>query len=356
MARVRVSDLTKSFGQNKVLDRINFEIPEGSLVSLLGPSGCGKTTSLRLIAGFEEPDSGEIYIGDERVNDLKVNQRNIGMVFQSYALFPHMTVWDNIAYGLEQRKLSKEEIQSKVEAIIKLVHLEGFEKRKPKQLSGGQQQRVALARALVIEPRILLLDESLSALDKNLRVEMQVELRRILDASKITALFVTHDQEEALTLSDYIAVMDKGKIIQMGSPDEVYEFPKNRFVASFLGKTNFIGGKVLAHGEQGLTLDTELGEIKLPCREKKAIGRSALYGIRPEKVFLNVQREADTVLEGRVDFVSYAGNSTTYTVDCQGLKLIVERQNTRDEKRLKEGDQVFLSWEADHCLLMEDEV
>jgi spermidine/putrescine transport system ATP-binding protein len=190
MATVRLENLTKKYGENTVLDGISLEIPEGTLVSLLGPSGCGKTTTLRLIAGFEQADGGDIYIDNQRVNDIKVHQRNIGMVFQSYALFPHMTVWDNVAYGLKQRKISKKEIDSRVKDVLKLVQLEGYEARKPKQLSGGQQQRVALARALVIQPKILLLDESLSALDKKLRVEMQVELRRILDASGITALFL----------------------------------------------------------------------------------------------------------------------------------------------------------------------
>lgn len=357
MATVRVKNLTKKYGDNTVLDSINLEIPKGTLVSLLGPSGCGKTTTLRLIAGFEQANGGDIYIDDQRVNDINVNQRNIGMVFQSYALFPHMTVRDNVAYGLEQRKLPKAEIDRKVKEVIKLVHLEGYELRKPKQLSGGQQQRVALARALVIEPKILLLDESLSALDKKLRVEMQVELRRILEASRITALFVTHDQEEALTLSDYIVVMDRGAIVQMGKPYEVYEAPRNRFVASFLGKSNFFEGVVKEKKEKAISLETSFGLLQIPTNQPKEAGESAVYGIRPEKIKLYAAERADmTSISGMVQFVTYAGNISTYTIDCNGLQLIVEAQNAAGESRFKEADQVFLCWEPQFCLLMEDEV
>lgn len=355
MATVKVKNLTKIYGNNTVLDAISLEIPEGTLVSLLGPSGCGKTTTLRLIAGFEDADGGEIYIGDQRVNDVKVNQRNIGMVFQSYALFPHMTVWDNVAYGLEQRKLPKKEIGSRVKEVLKLVHLEGYEFRKPKQLSGGQQQRVALARALVIKPEILLLDESLSALDKKLRVEMQVELRRILDASGITALFVTHDQEEALTLSDYIVVMDRGTIVQVGKPFEVYEAPKNRFVASFLGKSNFFEGRIQEKGDSKIILDTRFGRMPLATNQPKEAGETAVYGIRPEKIKMYAEKPAAESISGIVQFVTYAGNISSYTIDCNGLQLIVEAQNAVGESRFKEGDKVFLCWEPQFCLLMEDE-
>jgi|LSQX01.2.fsa_nt_gb spermidine/putrescine ABC transporter ATP-binding subunit len=356
MATVKVKNLTKKYGNNTVLDKINLEIPEGTLVSLLGPSGCGKTTTLRLIAGFENADGGDIYIGEQRVNDIKVNQRNIGMVFQSYALFPHMTVWDNVAYGLEQRKLSKKEIDSRVKEVLILVHLEGYESRKPKQLSGGQQQRVALARALVIQPEILLLDESLSALDKKLRVEMQVELRRILDASGITALFVTHDQEEALTLSDYVVVMDRGTIVQVGKPYEVYEAPKNRFVASFLGKSNFFEGIISEKNNNSIILDTSFGRIPIATNWSKEVGETAVYGIRPEKIKLYADKKPGAEsISGIVQFVTYAGNISSYTINCNGLKLIVEAQNAVDESRFKEGDKVFPYWEPQFCLLMEDE-
>lgn len=235
MAVVSIHGLTKYYGDNLVLDHIDLEVGNGTLVSLLGPSGCGKTTTLRLIAGFEQASGGDIFIDEQRINDVGVNKRNIGMVFQSYALFPHMSVEKNIAYGLEQRKIPREEIDRRVKDIVRLVKLEGFEKRKPKQLSGGQQQRVALARALVIKPSILLLDECLSALDKKLRVEMQVELRRILESQGITTLFVTHDQEEAMSITDLIVLMKWGVVQQVGPAHEIYMNPHNDFVASFMG-------------------------------------------------------------------------------------------------------------------------
>ena len=236
MAKVELKNLTKIYGQNTVVDHINLEIENGTLVSILGPSGCGKTTTLRMIAGFEHPEDGDVLFDGQSVGQVPVNKRNIGMVFQSYALFPHMTVEQNVAYGLEQHGAAKSEIPGRVREALEMVHMEEFSKRKPKQLSGGQQQRVALARALVIRPRVLLLDECLSALDKKLRVEMQSELRRILEESQVTTFFVTHDQEEAMTLSDTIVVMRDGVIEQTGTPYEVYERPANRFVAGFLGK------------------------------------------------------------------------------------------------------------------------
>ncbi|MEA4961450.1 ABC transporter ATP-binding protein, partial [Lutispora sp.] len=244
MAFLSIKNLTKKYDGNTVLDSISLDIEKGSFLSLLGPSGCGKTTTLRLLAGFEKCDGGIIEVNGKMINDIPVYSRNFGMVFQSYALFPHMTVEQNIAYGLEQRKMSKKDIKEEVAKAIEMVRLAGYEKRRPKQLSGGQQQRVALARALVIKPDLLLLDESLSALDKKLRVEMQVELRQIQKKIGITTIFVTHDQEEALTLSDRIAVMKAGKIIQIGTPEEIYETPKDTFVASFLGQANFFKGSI----------------------------------------------------------------------------------------------------------------
>ena len=329
MAKVEVKGLTKKYGSITALDNIDLEIPEGALMSLLGPSGCGKTTAIRLIAGFEKPDSGDIFIDGEKVNDIPVNKRNIGVVFQSYALFPHMTVKENAAYGLQQRKLPKKEIERRTAEVIELVKLTGCESRKPKQLSGGQQQRVALARALVIRPKILLLDECLSALDKKLRVEMQSELKRILEASGITALFVTHDQEEALTLSDYIVVMNEGRIVQTGRPFEVYERPKNSFVASFLGKANIIS------------------------RDKG--NKKAVYSIRPEKVKMYTEAPPGVHTSGIIEFITYAGNITTYTIDCGGKKFFAEEQNTSRNIKFKTGMNVFIGWDEEDCVPMEDE-
>ena len=328
MATVNVKNLSKKYGSTIALDHIDLSIPEGSLTSLLGPSGCGKTTALRLIAGFEKPNSGDIYVNEELVNDIPVNKRNIGMVFQSYALFPHMSAKENISYGLKQQKLSIREIEQRTGDAIKLVQLTGHEYKKPNQLSGGQQQRVALARALVIKPKVLLLDECLSALDKKLRVEMQAELRGILKASNITALFVTHDQEEALTLSDYVVVMNDGRVVQTGKPYEVYEKPRNCFVAGFLGKANFF--------------------------ERVTGDHMSIHCVRPEKIKLNSDPPDTPFLEGTIEFITYAGNITTYTLDCTGKRLLVEEQNASGSAKFKLGARVYAGWLRENFLLMED--
>lgn len=315
MAKVTIKNLTKIYGENTVVNHISAEIPDGTLVSILGPSGCGKTTTLRMIAGFETPQEGEIYFDEEPITSISVNKRNIGMVFQSYALFPHMTVAQNIAYGLEQRQIPKKDIAEKVKTALKMVHMEEYAARKPKQLSGGQQQRVALARALVTTPRVLLLDECLSALDKKLRVEMQAELRKILEESGITTFFVTHDQEEAMTLSDYIIVMNNGVIEQIGTPFDVYERPKNSFVASFLGKANFF--------EQN--------------------GR--LYAVRPEKVSVSKERSENTKKTGKVSFITYSGNITSYTIEVKDKIIVAEQQNSSEKSLIHKGDEVYVGWE-----------
>ena len=329
MATVTVKNLSKKYGETTALDHIDLTIPEGSLISLLGPSGCGKTTALRLIAGFEKPDGGDIYVDGERVNGIPVNKRSIGMVFQSYALFPHMSAKENISYGLERQKLPKTEIERRTQEAVRLVQLSGHEHKKPKQLSGGQQQRVALARALVVRPKILLLDECLSALDKKLRVEMQAELRSILKTSRITTLFVTHDQEEALTLSDYIAVMNAGRIVQTGKPSEVYERPRNCFVAGFLGKANFF--------------------------ERASGGRTSVHCVRPEKIKLGAEAPDTPFIEGTIEFITYAGNITTYTLDCDGKRLLAEEQNVSGAAKFKTGARVYAGWESENFLLMEDQ-
>ena len=315
MAKVELKNLTKIYGQNTVVDHINLEIENGTLVSILGPSGCGKTTTLRMIAGFEHPEDGDVLFDGQSVGQVPVNKRNIGMVFQSYALFPHMTVEQNVADGLEQHGAAKSEIPGRVREALEMVHMEEFSKRKPKQLSGGQQQRVALARALVIRPRVLLLDECLSALDKKLRVEMQSELRRILEESQVTTFFVTHDQEEAMTLSDTIVVMRDGVIEQTGTPYEVYERPANRFVAGFLGKANFIE-------ENGVT-----------------------YAVRPEKIKIGSADDPAARMSGVVESLVYSGNLTTCTVNCGQINIVAELANADTAQRLSRGEKVSVLWD-----------
>ena len=272
------------------------------------------------------------------------------MVFQSYALFPHMTVYQNVAYGLEQQKVKGEELKTRVMDALKMVQMEEFASRKPRQLSGGQQQRVALARALVIRPRVLLLDECLSALDKKLRVEMQSELRRILEECGVTTFFVTHDQEEAMTLSDSIVVMNHGIIEQTGSPYEVYERPRNRFVASFLGKANFFGGKVLAVDGNRVTMETPDGTFTISAPNAQ-VGETVSYAVRPEKIEMSSQGDG---VQGIVTSVVYSGSTTSFRVRCGGMEVLTEERSAAGQSAFARGDSVVLHWPADAAIPLED--
>ena len=350
MSEVTLKNLTKVYGSNTVVDHINLTVPDGTLTSILGPSGCGKTTTLRMIAGFEVPQDGDILFDDVSVAKTPVNKWGIGMVFQSYALFPHMTVYQNVAYGLEQQKVKGEELKTRVMDALKMVQMEEFASRKPRQLSGGQQQRVALARALVIRPRVLLLDECLSALDKKLRVEMQSELRRILEECGVTTFFVTHDQEEAMTLSDSIVVMNHGIIEQTGSPYEVYERPRNRFVASFLGKANFFGGKVLAVDGNRVTMETPDGTFTISAPNAQ-VGETVSYAVRPEKIEMSSQGDG---VQGIVTSVVYSGSTTSFRVRCGGMEVLTEERSAAGQSAFARGDSVVLHWPADAAIPLED--
>ena len=354
MAHLVIKDLSKTFQNQLVLDHINLEIEKGTFVSLLGPSGCGKTTTLRLIAGFEKQDEGTIQIGGNALDPLPPYKRNIGLVFQNYALFPHMTVQQNIAYGLEQRNYTKGDIKKEVSKALDMVQLIGFENRKPRQLSGGQQQRVALARALVIKPSLLLLDESLSALDKKLRVDMQIELRQIQKEIGITTLFVTHDQEEAMTLSDQIAVMKDGKIVQVDTPQNIYNRPKNTFVASFIGQSNFFSGEI----KNGQFQLSDGVAFLLPTDSIKQSGmhnnHSCILSVRPEKI--RVERTAPSYphLIGRVKFVTYVGNLSTYLIEVLGQEVKVQQQNHYEDAQFDIHDEVYLSWSASNQTILSE--
>lgn len=286
MVPITFTNLVKKFGQTTAVDSINLKIPEGSLFFLLGPSGCGKTTLLRMLAGFSEPTSGTIHFGDNDVTDLPANKRNCGMVFQSYALWPHMTVRQNVAFGLTIRKVSDAEIKRRVDIALESVQMGKYAERRPNQLSGGQQQRVALARALVIEPTVLLLDEPLSNLDAKLRLEMRSSIRQICKSAKITAVYVTHDQKEALSMADGMAVLRDGKLIQTGQPRAMYDRPASRFVADFLGETNFVPATVLGLDGDVMTVETAAGKIrstKFPS-PAPAKGAKITLSIRPEAI------------------------------------------------------------------------
>ena len=295
----------------KAVDSINLNIQPGEFVTLLGPSGCGKTTTLRMIAGFESPDEGEIYLGDEAINELTPNKRDTAMVFQSYALFPHMNIFDNVAYGLKLRHVPKAEIRTKVFDMLKLVGLEGMENRFTNQLSGGQQQRVALARALIVEPGVLLFDEPLSNLDAKLRVYMRTEIRRIQQQFGITAVYVTHDQSEAMSISDKIIIMNKGVIAQMGTPQEIYYSPASEFVADFIGEANFL--KVQVDGVEGNVVNVNLGGIRFPVKRPAgavAKGEEHTLMLRPEGI-----RVSETgILPCKVVLSCFMGSYQNYHV------------------------------------------
>ncbi len=353
-AAVKLSGITKRFGEFVAVDDLSLEIWAGEFFSLLGPSGCGKTTTLRMIAGFEEPTRGEISVAGEPVRGVPPYRRPVNTVFQSYAIFPHLDVFDNVAFGLRRSGVKGEELRQRVTEACAMVQLEGFEKRKPGMLSGGQQQRVALARALVNRPKVLLLDEPLGALDLKLRKEMQLELKSLQHEVGITFVYVTHDQEEALTMSDRIAVMNEGKVQQVADPATLYELPKNRFVANFIGQTNVFSGTVESVSEDKVTLRTHVGarvEAVAPQGVTVEVGLEAHAAVRPEKVRLGA--DGDNVLSVRIKQVVYLGVSTQYIAELEGgAALVLYQQNIHDGTGPAEGDEVSVAWDARNCRVL----
>jgi spermidine/putrescine transport system ATP-binding protein len=348
-ADVRLDAVTKRFDDVVAVDGISLEIPRGSFFALLGPSGCGKTTTLRMIGGFEEPTEGTIYLGDRDVTGLPPYKRDVNTVFQSYALFPHLSIFENVAFGLRRRGVKGGDLRGRVTKILELVQLSGMERRKPRQLSGGQQQRVALARALVNSPRVLLLDEPLGALDLKLRKEMQLFIKALQHDLGITFIHVTHDQEEAMTMADSIAVMHDGVIEQLGTPTELYETPRTPFVAGFLGISNLLAGTADGNGTVRLSDGTA---VRVPA----AGGRSGevSIGVRPEKVRLGAVDE--NRLAGEVRERAYIGVSTQYVVDTAAgvVKLYVQNAEA-GAPSAQPGDQVTLSWSPEATFLVEEQ-
>ena len=318
----------------------SLNIEPGSFVTLLGPSGCGKTTTLRMIAGFESPDEGEIYLGEEPINELTPNKRDTAMVFQSYALLPHYNIFDNVAYGLKLRKLDTATIQEKVTNILKLVGLEGMEGRMTNQLSGGQQQRVALARALVLEPGVLLFDEPLSNLDAKLRVSMRTEIRRIQQEAGITAIYVTHDQSEAMAISDKIIIMDKGVVAQMGTPQEIYYHPNSEFVADFIGEANFLKGKVL---DKNGKVDVYGNEVILKELGDKSVGDECTLVLRPEAAVV----ADDGQLPCEVTLSCFMGSYQNYHVKVGDSIVKITDFNPKNKKIYEVGDHAFVKFESE---------
>jgi putative spermidine/putrescine transport system ATP-binding protein/spermidine/putrescine transport system ATP-binding protein len=345
MGFVDIENVTKRFGATIAVDNVSVSVPKGKFLTLLGPSGCGKTTLLRMIAGFLVPDEGSILIDGQLMNMKKPYQRNVGLVFQNYALFQHMSVFKNIAFGLEMRKLSAQAIKERVHKVLELMHLEGLENRYPKQLSGGQQQRIALARTLVTDPNVLLLDEPLSNLDLKLRHQMRLEIKRIQYQLGVTTIYVTHDQGEALSMSDMVAVMSKGKVMQLGEPADIYDSPSNEFVADFVGEADIIKGTVNRRLDEGYEIEVENAfKIVIPHESLHGDLRQVVLGIRPERNKIINLDEANkserTYHLGTVEGVSYAGSTTRYVVRVGEIQLRVDEQASR--KRYKVGDKVGL--------------
>jgi len=355
MAYVEFSAISKHFGKSVAVADLDLKIEQGEFFSLLGPSGCGKSTTLRMLAGFVKPTTGRIHVHGRDVTALPPEARDIGIVFQNYAIFPHMTVFDNIAFGLVERKLSRAEIKQKVDAALAEVGMTGFEDRYERELSGGQKQRVALARVLVIEPEILLLDEPLSALDKKMREEMKFWIKNIQKSVGITTIYVTHDQSEALTMSDRIAVMDQGRVLQIGTPVEIYEQPASRFIAEFIGESNLLNGTVSTI--DGSVCSVSIGAATVAGRlsQKNSVsrGQDVALLVRPEMIRLHALN-ADELpkLTGTVTDTVYQGSVVRYRIQVADQEMMVEVANRPDLPRLKMGDDVAAYWNADSGVVM----
>nr|WP_243125454.1 ABC transporter ATP-binding protein [Clostridium amazonitimonense] len=337
-----------------VVKGISLDVEKGEFLTILGPSGCGKTTTLRMIAGFEQLTGGELYIDKEEVSSKAPYERNVNTVFQNYALFPHLNVFDNIAFGLTMKKVSKAEIKQKVNEMIKIVRLEGYEKRMPSQLSGGQKQRVAIARAIINNPKVLLLDEPLGALDLKLRKQMQLELKHLQRELGITFIYVTHDQEEALTMSDRIAVMNEGNIEQIASPEEIYERPTTKFVADFIGETNLIEGKVSSIEKEDVLLEVEEGEKIRVENSDFSIGELVCIAVRPERLKIKEKPDrGDEWLRGTLKERIYIGAALRTVIELNNGREIVINEFAGEKFNFKnQKDQVFVTWKTDNAVVV----
>lgn len=349
---IEIKNLSKSFGKQSVLQNINLTVKQGEFLTLLGPSGCGKTTLLRMISGAEQPDSGEVFIMGKNMADVPANERHVNTVFQSYALFPHMTVFENVAFGLRCQKVPSAEITERVMAMLSKVHLETFIDRKPANLSGGQQQRVAIARALVNKPYVLLLDEPLSALDYRLRKNMQIELKALQRDLGLTFICVTHDQEEALSMSDRVAVMEQGEIIQLGTPRQVYEDPSSIAVAKFIGEVNFLATDIITADETSLQVMIEGKNVTLKNRRNFSVDQAIVTLVRPEDIKVWKGGEVDvtdkaSMYSGRVCEVVYKGSTVDLIVELHsGTQLLAKEFFDEDDENLeyKIGEPVWVEW------------
>jgi putative spermidine/putrescine transport system ATP-binding protein len=353
---IRISDLVKKFDTVVAVNHVSLEIPPGSFVTLLGPSGSGKTTILKIVAGFEQQTEGEVFIDDEPMSRKPPYKRNVGMVFQNYALFPHLTVAENIAFPLRMRKFSQDIIKKEIRRVLEMVKLSSeYESRYPKQLSGGQQQRIALVRSLVFNPSVLLMDEPLGALDKKLREHMQIEIKKIQKEVNITVIYVTHDQSEALNMSDIIAVLNEGRLQQIGSPRDLYENPANLFVADFIGESNFIKGKVTSVQERAYWVATDAEcEIKALSDRFFPEGSEVVVALHPEKIrILSLEDKSLNIIKGRISEVIYLGEITKYYVSIKnGQTILTRHHNKSGIKNYRVGEDVIIGWSYDDCRLI----
>lgn len=369
---LELKDIVKSFGETEVLKGVSLAIQEGEFVTFLGSSGCGKTTILRIIAGLEYPDSGQVLIEGKDMENLGPEKRNVNMVFQNYALFPHMNVEQNIGYGLKIRGVAKDEIKKRVKEMLKLVQLEGFENRKPSAMSGGQRQRVAIARALINNPKVLLLDEPLGALDLQLRRQMQLELKHLQKELGITFIYITHDQEEALNMSDRIVILHNGKIEQVGTPAEIYDDPETAYVASFVGSANILHGEVVQVTDDGVVLKNEFGTMNGRYRNsvgagaessevgKDGVSRQVCVGdhltlaIRSENIGIARKPETDTYIEGTITEKSFAGGMLRIAVQmADGSEIVISRHGINIDYAI--GEHVYMEWSSEAAVLVDME-
>jgi spermidine/putrescine ABC transporter ATP-binding subunit len=356
MARVLLDRVVKRYGAVVALDTFTLEVQEGEFLTLLGPSGCGKTTTLRIIAGFIDPTEGRLLIDDDDVTALPPQKRGIGMVFQDYALFPHLTIEENVAFGLVERRVARDKIKARVKELLDLVHLPGVESRYPSEISGGQQQRIAVARAVAYPPKVLLMDEPLGALDLKLREAMQFELRRIQQELGITTVYVTHDQHEAMTMSDRIAVMNLGRLEQLGTPTEIYNRPKTRFVADFVGKINFLSGRVVERAGSSWVVDTPVASLRVPGGGDIGSDGKVTVAVRPENLRLMPQGSSIddmNAVPGVISSQTFVGNLLHVVIGADdGLRLLVEARP--DQTVGNVGDAVLAVWKPDQSLVLSD--
>ncbi len=356
---IRFRNVTKRFGDFTAIDDLSLDIYQREFFALLGPSGCGKTTMMRLLAGFDNPTEGQIELSGQDIVPVPPNKRAVNMMFQSYALFPHLSVWENIAFGLRRDKMPKHDLQERVEEMLKLTRLEKFARRKPHQISGGQRQRVALARSLAKAPKLLLLDEPLGALDKKLRQDTQFELMDIQETTGTTFVIVTHDQEEAMTVASRVAVMDEGKLIQVATPDRIYESPESVYVADFIGDVNIIEGRASAQGNGTYRIDWAEGQAPLLATSPRPFseGDTCHLAVRPEKITISADRPQDAAnaVQGKVHDIAYLGNLSTYHVELSSGAII--KAQTANTQRISRRsftweDPVWLSWTATAGVLL----